>query len=233
VIPPAWPGIGLPARTAVPFFAPGDLEIHAALRLVNDSRVRVDASAMLRLPTGEPDSLRAIAPMGSGHGVPGAGLQVIGSLRLTDEVSLDWAGAGGWNGSREGILLLPDPTRPFSPADTRARVSWSPGTHVRVGLAPRVHLASAVSVAARWDLFHQGPDSFEALDDPAPTLPSGNARTTHSIGFELRFHGLRPPASGGMGRPFDAFLRVSGSVAGTEGAAVLRSVEGGMSIRLR
>jgi hypothetical protein len=241
VVVPTWPGGGIPLTTALPFWDLGDIELIGAVRLLemakeppNDTGLRADLVGVVRFATAAPDSLRALAPGSRARGVGGVEVRVETELRIP-RFALLGAVEGGWHGEREIVLLAPDAARPFSPGSARARVLWSPGDDLRLTLLPRVRLGAVLSIGAGWNVLRQGADRFAPLDDSETAVPEPRgARTLHGLILELRYSTLGLPAAEAVRFPFAAFLRISGSVAGSgEWSPVERGVEGGVSVLLR
>ncbi|MSR23013.1 MAG: hypothetical protein EXR92_05660 [Gemmatimonadetes bacterium] len=248
VVIPAWPIAGLPLTTPEPLWDLGDIELHAAARLMDREASDVGARAgspsslsfrsdvvgTLRFPTGAADSLRTLAPSTSVRGVWGVDIRIEAEALLREHLSIGGFVEGGWNGDRELDLLSPDPSQPFTPGQTRARVRWSPGGHLRMGILPRLRLGPALSLGAGWHLFHQEADTFAATVPTGliPSSPAGS-RTAQSIALELRYVARTSPVVELAPFPFETFFRLSQSIAGSGSAApVERQVEGGVSLLL-
>ncbi len=223
VVAPAWPGDGVPVGTPESFFDLGDVEVHAAVRLFdvvsNDGSpfaFRSELSGTFRFATAKPDTLRALAPGTSTRGASGMRVRLESEALLWRHFSVTGLLEGAWFGGREMPLLSPDPSQPFSPGRTRARVKWTPGSHVRVNLVPRFRLGATLVLGVGWDVFRQEADTFSALDPDGPQVsaPDG-ARTVQSLIAELRYVARASPAADTSPFPFEAFIRVSRSVSGS------------------
>lgn len=239
---PAWSGSGFPVENVPSYLTLGDVELHVAVSLpqigsgeLGDGgwRVRTAVVGTARLPTGEPDSLRAIAPVGPPRGVGGGELRVISDLTLTARIALLLTAETGWNGSRDISLLAPDPSRVFSPGQTRASVQWEPGGHLGVSLAPRVHLGQALSIGAGWEFLRRNSEAYTHLEPSDLQLPvPGDATSAHTVAVEFRYAALGGPMSPSMRFPMEILLRGARSVTGN-GAPVERRFDMAVRFLLR
>ncbi len=237
---PAWPAGGFPVENQSSFVALGDIELHLALPLPelgfggeagDRFRMRTAAVGTIRLATGEPDSLRAIAPVGPPRGVGGGDVRVVTDVTLSDRLAVLGIVSMGWNGSDELLLLAPDPEGVYTPGRTRAPVRWEPGGHLSVEVSPRVHLGPGLSLGGGWTVTRRGEERFSPLGEvPAP--PGFEATSVHLASLELRYATLSSPLAESARFPLEFLLRASRSVAGS-GAPVVRRVEGGFRVLLR
>ena len=241
-VEPAWSGGGFPTENLPSFLTLGDVELHLAASLpqigpgepgVGGWRVRTAVVGTARFPTGEPDSLRAIAPVGPPRGVSGGEIRVVSDATLTERTALLLTVETGWNGSRDLSLLAPDPSRVFSPGQTQAPVRWEPGGYLGVGLSPRVHLGQALSIGAGWQFLRRDAETYTHLEssDIQPPIP-GEATSAHTVALEFRYAALGGPMSPSMRFPMEILLRGAQSVAGN-GAPVERRFDMAVRFLLR
>jgi len=241
-VEPAWPGNGFPIENLPSFLTLGDIEVHLALALpqlgsgVPGSggwRVRSAVVGTARLPTGEPDSLRAMAPTGPPRGVGGAEIRVVSDVTLTERLAFLLTAESGWNGSRDISLLALDPSRVYSPGQTRAPVRWEPGGHLGFSLSPRVHLGQGLSLGAGWEFLRRGAESYTPLQSSDLQLPeSGETTSAHTVALEFRYAALGGPMSPSMRFPMEILLRGARSISGN-GAPVERRFDLAMRVLLR
>ncbi len=251
VIAPTWPATGFPLETPDPILGLGDVEVSASVGLLTPdppagdpvppprTRISLAVTGTLRFATGNPDSLRILAPIDPPRGVSGwsggAALSVLfpGPFR---RLALHSVLEAGWNGSREMTLLAPVLERAFHPGEERAEVLWSPGSHVRASVTPSFEVAPGLSIGAGWHFLRREPDEFEPLGDargPPITAPPAEAHTRHRVALQLRYAALEPPLLGGVPFPFEVLFRGSRSVAGTVGATVETRAEAMVRFRIR
>lgn len=252
VVDPAWPGGGFPVDRTDALFGMGDVEVNVALGLLRpdpppavpvpnrEPGLQVHAAAVgtVRFATGSPDSLRTVSPIDPPRGVSGFSLGGVVDLLLPgrfQRVAVLGTVEAGWNGSREITLLVPDPALAFTPGQTQADVRWSPGSHLRASVAPRLRLGPALSVGVGWHFLRREPDVFDTLAGGSGTFPPppGESYSQHRLGAELRYTSMEPPALAGVPFPFEILFRASWSAAGSEGAPVERRAEAMVRFRLR
>jgi len=241
-VDPAWPGSGFPAENVPSYMTLGDIEVHLAAGLPGLGsgtpgdggwRVRTAVVGTARFPTGEPDSLRAVAPVGPPRGVGGGEIRVVSDVTVTERLALLVTAETGWNGSRDVSLFAPDPSRVFSPGQTRALVRWEPGGHIGVGVAPRVHVGPGLSIGAGWEFLRRNAERYTHVQNSDLELPeTGEATSAHSVALEFRYAALGGPMSPSMRFPMEILLRGARSVAGN-GAPVERRFDLAMRFLLR
>ena len=251
VVTPAWPPNGFPLTTPDVALGLGDVEASVAIGILTPGppasdpdaparpRIHLATTGTFRFATGTPDSLRIVAPMDPPRGASGwtggAVLDILlaGPLRRLAVLSTLET---GWNGSREMIVLAPDPGRVFYPGEERAAVRWTPGPHLRASVTPRFQVASGLSIGAGWRFLRREPDSYERLGEASSTPVEGAAAdpySLHRIGFEFRYAANEPPLLGGVPFPVEVLFRGSKSVAGTAGAIVESRAEAVVRFRIR
>lgn len=223
VVEPAWGPGGFPMETPRTFLLLGDVEAHVALALLhpqpdprNGIRIRSSLVGTVRFPTGRPDSLRIVAPLDPPRGAGGLELRSVTDLLLPGRFAVLAVVEFGTAGSRDLVLLAPDPSRPFVPGATRTRARWSPGDHLRVALTPRFHLHRNLSVGLGWRYLARKPDRYESLEpDGPPIFEADRGPRLHHVAFELRYSAMEPPASEGTPLPLEVRIRLSRTVSGS------------------
>ena len=249
VVNPAWPGSGFPLETPDVALGLGDVELNAALGLLQPDPVEsgerpqgIQASVVvvgtIRFATGSPDSLRTVSPSDPPRGVSGLSVGAVSDVLFPGRFAVLGILEGGTHGSTEMTLLAPDPARVFSPGFTRADVIWQPGSYFRASVTPRFRLASGLSIGTGWWFLRRRADSFESVEtgsmDEVPSLPpQGESYTQQRLAVELRYSTMNQPLSGEVSFPFEFLLRGSRSVSGNEGAPVQSRAEAMIRFRLR
>lgn len=242
VVAPAWGETGFPLDTPRAFLLLGDVEAHVAVSLLRGRadgrgpvRVRSSVVGTVRFPTGQPDSLRIVAPLDPPRGVGGVELRSVTDVLLPGRFAALAVVEVGRPGSRDMTLLAPDPARPFVPGATRTDARWTPGEHLRIAVTPRYHVHPTMSFGAGWQYLVRRPDRFESLDPGGPPIwnPDRGPRL-HRLDLELRYSVLHPPASETLRFPLEFVLRASRTVSGSGPMApVERRIHFGGRVTLR
>jgi hypothetical protein len=244
VLDPAWPVEGFPLDNTPTFLAIGDVELNAAFALFRADSAAVDGEGLgiratvlgsVRFPTGQPDSLRAIAPLSPPRGVSGFSLGLATDLLLSSRLALLAQVQATWNGTAETTLVAPDPTRLFQPGFDRTRVEWEPGDQLSFGLSPRFHFGLPLSIGAGWTYVRQEADRFVALDQDDADLPEpAGPFTFQRLHVELRYSATAGALAESVRLPFEAYIRGSRAVSGSgEWAPVEKRLEAGARFLLR
>ena len=163
---------GAPLSSSVGVWEIGDVEVSAAVRLLESSRdpehtgarYLLGAEALVRLATGVAPNLDVFQDLGSGDGQTDVEVRVFGS-----------ALAGRWGvlgharlGIQQSALVDRRITTPdviLAPFASRATVSWSPGNTFDLYVAPRLLMAPGMALILPYQFYRKGEDSY--------TLPSG------------------------------------------------------------
>jgi hypothetical protein len=190
---------------------------------------RIAATARLRLPVGDgPDSVE-IAPREDRIRRAGAGAALIGDLfagRFWATVRLAATRSGGTSTLRRLSPL----EAPLASADV-AEVTVRPGDVVELTVAPRVRLASELSLGVDYSLAMVGETRVESASvgaEPAPlTLDAGTAQR---LGLSLRYSMLPDWWAGGFRVPAEVELRIARLLSGPEGWPEARSAS--VTVRL-
>lgn len=156
---------------------PGDAELSAAVRLlrgvVRDSvsaparlRYQVGVGALLRLPTGRPDSASNFVDLGSGDGQTDVELRGFGQLVLGS-----WAGVAGdvrYGMQREGrrVRRASAPSHVLVPATRELELTWTPGAYLDAEIVPRFYLTPELSVGLRYRYYSKDADVYEVVTGP-------------------------------------------------------------------
>jgi hypothetical protein len=224
VVRPAWPGSGFPVDEAPALVALGDVEAHVALTLLSPStpesgrlgsRVRSSLVGTVRLGTGDPDSLRTVAPLNPPQGVHGLEVRWITDVLLTHRLAFLGEISGGWHGSQDIVVLAPDRDRPFVQGATRAPFRWQPGSRLGASLYPRLLLGDLLSIGGGWSGSVRQADAYDPIGSESFAPPGpGEATTTHRVGLELRFVARDAALSNRVPFAFELLLRGSRTVSG-------------------
>jgi hypothetical protein len=244
VLDPAWPDEAFPIENTPTYMAIGDVELNAALSLLRPSPaalegreigIRATLTGGVRFPTGQPDSLRAVAPLSPPRGVSGFSMGVATDLLLSSHFAVLAHAEGVWNGTREMELLAPDPSRLYSPGFTRVNVEWEPGDQLSFGVTPRFHFGPPLSIGAGWQYVRVEADRFVSLESGGPAVPAPEGPfTVQRILVEIRYTATAGALADAVRFPFEAYGRASRTVSGSgEWAPVERKVEAGLRFLLR
>ncbi|MEX0856384.1 MAG: hypothetical protein WD056_02330 [Gemmatimonadota bacterium] len=239
-----WPLDGFPFENTPSYLRLGDVDLQAALALLRPSggfsdrggiRVLSTLTGAVRLPTGQPDSLMAIVPLNPPRGVGGVRIGLHTDLLLSSRLAVSTEVEAGWSGSREMDLLAPDPDRVFHPGQARARVLWEPGGHLKLRIAPRVHIRNALSLGVGWQFLRSEADRFEALDASDPSLPApAGPEQLHQLLLEFRYTALQGSVAEAVRFPFEVLIRGSRTFSGSgDWAPIEQKVEAGVRFLLR
>lgn len=203
----------------------GDVELAAAVRLlsgaVRDSagaparfRYRLGVGALLRLPTGRPDSASIFVDLGSGDGQTDVELRAFGQLVVGSLAGV--AGDVRYGMQREGrrVRRASAPGHVLAPASRQAELSWTPGNYLDAEIAPRFYLTPELSVGLRYRYYSKDADVYEvpagATTDPDPSLVAAvdlleleTEETVQEVGIGMVFSTLDAWREGRTRFPFE------------------------------
>jgi hypothetical protein len=174
LVDPAGPIAGQPLDDTPYFTLLGDIEVGAAIALVNrfpasriGSGFRAVLDATVRLPTAELDRPDRFLDLGNGD------RQLDVDVNLTTDVALGRFGlrmAGGYNlqlaGTQSRRVSAPD--QPIAPAATLAQVRRDPGDVIRFSARPFLRLATYLSLYGAVDYWSRGTDQYGYLAGQTP-----------------------------------------------------------------
>ncbi|MGD2069749.1 MAG: hypothetical protein PVI57_13830, partial [Gemmatimonadota bacterium] len=148
----------------------GDVELHAVVQLLEGvrrdstderatARWQVGAGGLVRLGTGSRDDPAVLLDHPAGDG------QTDLEGRLF--ANLVWHRLGLWTDIRYGVQLSTNVTRrvgpsglPFLAPRGLSLLKWTPGSYLRLEVAPRVHLTGELAVSAGYHLWSKAQDSY-------------------------------------------------------------------------
>jgi hypothetical protein len=240
------PGAGLNSptlRDRVGLWELGDVEVHAALRLLEgggsaplDSlegggggfRYLLGAGLLVRLPTGAQDDPDIFLDLPAGDG----------QTDLEGRLFANVQGGrfGFWGDARYGIQQPVTVTRRIAPPDivlvpavNRATVEWTPGSYLQLELVPRFHFTDELAFTLGYRFFGKGEDEYvrvgpvpDGEDSPpfysdASLLALETEESVHELGGGLVFSTVDAWRQGRTGFPFDVWFGWRAAVAGAGG----------------
>lgn len=227
---------GAPLATTDGIWTLGDVEVSAALRLL-DGEVRdsgavsprlawyLAGGALVRLGTGTPDDPSNPFDIGSGDGQMDIEGRVEAALRVGAHLALHAAGRYGVQ--QEGTLTrrVAPHEQVYPPLSTLRTVRWTPGDYFFVELSPRFHLGEALALSVDLRHYHKAADSYvvvpEAADatDPvdAADLDRETEVTLQEIAFGVRYSTLATWRRGQTGTPVEVGARLVRALDGLGG----------------
>jgi hypothetical protein len=170
----------------------------------------------LRLPTGvAPDTVELI-PIGYDVGITGYSAGVVNDLFLGRRF---WMTAGvsyASFGTSDVTRLFSPPATPLSALGPPVGVRLTPGSELRVRVAPRYRLLEGISLGAEYELHRVSAGRLEGGGEAGEAfeLPGG---TGQRVGAGLRYSTLPAAEEGRSLVPIELELRYQRSVAGTGG----------------
>jgi hypothetical protein len=225
----------LPNGGVYPFFGeqrayrPGDVELSARVQLLNTtgarfrpahdaaSGIRVAVEGAFRFPTGKGADLDSLleVPAPSGHGgASGALFADVFRGRL-------WVSAAG----RYTHPLARDVLRrtwtvgsPFLPLSDSFTVRRTPGSRMEIAVTPRYRLTDEISLAARYEMMHQGATTLSPSPDPGLAfagIESTAAQTVHLAGGGLSYSTLTSYGQGRADVPYEFSILLESAVSGS------------------
>jgi hypothetical protein len=193
----------------------------------------VGAGGLVRLGTGSRDDPAVLLDHPAGDG------QTDLEGRLF--ANLVWHRLGLWTDIRYGVQLSTNVTRrvgpsglPFLAPRGLSLLKWTPGSYLRLEVAPRVHLTGELAVSAGYHLWSKAQDSYERVSplpqapaDPyvpsgplftdAALLEAGTEQTRHELGVGLVFNTLDAWREGRAPIPLDGRFTLRWSMSGSGG----------------
>lgn len=203
----------------------GDVELSTAVRLldgaVRDSagaparlRYQVGVGALVRLPTGRPDSASNFVDLGSGDGQTDIELRGFGQVVVGRRVGLAADVRYGIQQEGERIRRVAAPGHVLVPASRQAKLSWTPGNYLDAEVVPRFYLTPEFSVGLRYRYYTKAADGYELVGgatlDPDPTVAAlvdllelETEESLQEVGVGMVFSTLDAWREGRTGFPFE------------------------------
>jgi hypothetical protein len=171
----------------------------------------------LRLPTGVAPDTVELLPIRYDVGISGYSAGVVNDLFLGRRF---WATVGvsyASFGTSDVTRLLASPAAPLSALGPPVGVRLTPGSELRVRVAPRYRLVEGISLGAEYEMDRLGAGRLEgeASSGESFELPGG---TGQRVGAGLRYSTLPAAEEGRSLVPIEIELRYQRSIAGAEGA---------------
>lgn len=217
----------------------GDVELSTAVRLldgaVRDSagaparlRYQVGVGALLRLPTGRPDSASSFVDVGSGDGQTDIELRGFGQVVVGSRVGLAADVRYGIQQEGERVRRVSAPEHVLVPASREVELSWTPGNYLDAEVVPRFYLTPEFSIGLRYRYYSKDPDTYalslEPSVDPDPLLEGAGAllgleteETLQEVGVGMVFSTLDAWREGRTGLPFEVQAVYRHPIAGSGG----------------
>jgi hypothetical protein len=235
--PPPGSALIAPLVTTMGPYKPGDVELTAALRLLQGAALRdsagaparfrylLGATALVRLPTGEIDHPDVPLDGSRGDGQLDVELGGFADLRM-GRVGVQAEARHGTQQSRTLIRRVAPPENVMPTLETRREVRWTPGSYLDIEAAPRWHLTDEFALGAIYRRFTKDADQYEELaplpDDasvePAAVLGRETQATFNEVGLGVAYSTVNSWREGRANVPLDMHLSVRKAISGSGGA---------------
>jgi hypothetical protein len=225
-----------PVDTFMLPYEPGDVEVTAALRLLEGAardstttparfRYRFGVTALVRLPTGASDHPDVPLDGGSGDGQLDVEVGGFADLRWR-RLGLEAEAHRGMQQSVELVRRVAPPEVVMAPLATRRTVRWTPGSYLELEVTPRWHLTDEFALGALVRRFAKDPDEYEEVTSDVPdeapwaadVLGQETQATLTEVGLGLAYSTVTTWREGRARLPLDLQLAVRKAVAGSGGA---------------
>ena len=236
----AFGGEGLPLRGLEGLWEPGDLEVSAAIQILNsmsrstvaptpgqpvdsladpgdESGARLGfqlgVEGTLRLGTGTPqDTLRRLLDMDVPEGQMDIEARAFGSVRWAGWVGLAFDARYGIASPVSVRRRLLGPDAGFALPPQPEQVQWRPGNYLEYAIAPHVLLMPQLSIGFLYRSHARQADTFQGGERDLTPLTLETEATVQSLGVDVRYSSFR---AGGF--PLEAWLGWETARAGTGG----------------
>jgi hypothetical protein len=235
--PPPGSSLLIPLSTTMGSFKLGDVELTAALRLVEGAAMRDSASAparfryllgataLVRLPTGTTDHPDVPLDLGGADGQLDIEVGGFADLRW-GRVGIQAEARQGMQQSTTLIRRVARPENVMPPAETRREVRWTPGDYFEVEFVPRWQLTDEFALGAIYRGLRKDADDYEDLgplpDDgsvePAAVLGRETQATLNEVGLGVAYSTVTSWREGRASVPLDMYLAVRKAISGSGGA---------------
>ena len=215
VVVPVFGANGLPLEGMDALWEPGDLEVSAALRLLNltpgpanspglgeaadsvvnperDSGgglgVRLGVAGTLRLGTGSPqDTIREFLDMEVAEGQMDIEVRAFGGVDWARRVGLAFDVRYGIASPAYVRRRIGPPDTGFAPRPPLETVRWRPGNYLEYAIAPQLLLLPELAVAFVYRSFSRGADSFTGDAGDLTPLALETDAEVRSMGVDVRY----------------------------------------------
>lgn len=215
VVAPVFGTTGLPVEDVDALWEPGDLEVSAALQVLNltprpadlpapgeatdsvgapgrDSGggfgVRLGVAGTLRLGTGSPqDTIREFLDMEVAEGQMDIEVRAFGGIDWARRVGLSFDLRYGVASPAHVRRRVGPPDMGFAPRPPLATVQWKPGNYLEYAIVPQLLLTPELAVGFVYRSFSRAPDTFSG---DAPDLAALSLETdaeVRSTGVDIRY----------------------------------------------
>lgn len=215
VVAPVFGRNGLPLEGMDALWEPGDLEVSAALQLLNltprpadppgpseaadsiagpeqDSGsgfgVRLGVAGTLRLGTGAPqDTIREFLDMEVAEGQMDIEVRAFGSVDWASRVGLSFDVRYGIASPVYVRRRIGPPDRGFAPRPAPETVQWQPGNYLGVAITPQLLLTPELAVGFVYRSFSRGADSYTGDAEDLAALSLETDAEVRSMGVDVRY----------------------------------------------
>ena len=215
VVAPVYGRAGLPLQGIDSLWEPGDLEVSAAIRLLNlvprptappgtaaaDDSVaasdqvagsgfglRLGVAGTLRIPTGTPqDTIRDFLDMEVAEGQMDMEVRAFGGVDWARRVGLAFDARYGIASPVHVLRRIRAPDAGFAPRPPPETVRWQPGNYLEYAISPQLLLTPELAIGFVYRSFSRGADTFEGeAADPA-ALSLETEVEVRSVGVDVRY----------------------------------------------
>ncbi len=215
VVAPVFGATGLPVEDMDALWEPGDLEVGAALQVLNvtprpadppgpgeaadsvvgpgqDSGggfgVRLGVAGTLRLGTGSPqDTIREFLDMEIAEGQMDIEVRAFGGVDWARRVGLTFDVRYGIASPVYVRRRIGPPDRGFAPRPPLETVQWRPGNYLEYGIAPQLLLTPELAVGFVYRSLSRGADSFAGDVADLAALSLETDAEVRSMGVDVRY----------------------------------------------
>ncbi len=215
VVAPVFGTTGLPVEDMDALWEPGDLEVSAALQLLNvtpgpsdlpgsgeaadsvvapgqDSGggfgVRLGVAGTLRLGTGSPqDTIREFLDMEVAEGQMDIEVRAFGGVDWARRVGLTFDVRYGIASPAYVRRRVGPPDMGFAPRPPLATVQWQPGNYLEYAITPQLLLTPELAVGFVYRSFSRGADSFAGDARDLAALSLETDAEVRSMGVDVRY----------------------------------------------
>lgn len=215
VVAPVFGATGLPVEDMDALWEPGDLEVSAALQVLNltprppelpgpgeaadsgaapgqDSGggfgVRLGVAGTLRLGTGSPqDTIREFLDMEVAEGQMDIEVRAFGGVDWARRVGLTFDVRYGIASPAYVRRRVGPPDRGFAPRPPLETVQWQPGNYLEYAITPQLLLTPELAVGFVYRSFSRGADSFAGDARDLAALSLETDAEVRSMGVDVRY----------------------------------------------
>ncbi len=212
VVAPTYGRAGLPLKGTDPLWEPGDLEVSAAVRLLNLTSRRADSASApddsvaspgpggggfgirlgvagtLRLPTGTPqDTIREFLDMEIAEGQMDVEVRVFGGFDWARRVGLAFDARYGIASPANVRRRVRAPDAGFAPRPPLETVRWRPGDYLEYSVSPQLLVTPELAIGFVYRSFSRGADAFEGEAAKLAALSLETEAEVRSVGVDAKY----------------------------------------------